>query len=378
MFKIDEHITNIAYRLSAHLPADIQAEIEAEGRRVHSEILRPRGIGARRVLLIGGAGYIGSVMTRSFLDAGYKVRCLDRFLYDNDIAISSFLGDRNYEFMFGDHCDGDDINRALKDVSDVIILSGLVGDPITKKYPKASDHINERGMLGLIDLLNGHGLNRVVFISTCSNYGLIEVSQLANEDFKLNPLSLYAKSKVLMERSLLSRRGDVDYHPTVLRFATAFGLSPRMRFDLSISEFTREIYIGNELVVYDADTWRPYCHILDFARVVRRILELSVERSSFEVFNAGGDVNNYTKRMIIAEILKQIPEGRVAYQDHGSDPRNYRVDFAKIRDRLLFEPAYTVPDGIRELIEALKQNAFVKINHRRKFHGNYEIDYPVI
>jgi nucleoside-diphosphate-sugar epimerase len=374
---IDQHIETLAFQLGAKFAPGIQQEIKAEGERVRDDVLRPRSLDERRILLIGGAGYIGSVMTRGLLEAGYKVRCLDLLLYENDVAIASFLDNVDYELMYGDHCDAGVVEQALEGISDVVILSGLVGDPITKTYPEASDQINETGMLRLIDLLNGRGLNRVVFVSTCSNYGTIQGDQLANEEFELNPLSLYAKSKVAMEKSLLGCRGKVDYHPTVLRFATAFGLSPRMRFDLSVSEFTREIYLGNELVVYDADTWRPYCHIQDFLRAIRRILELSVERSSFEVFNAGGEVNNYTKRMIVEEILEQVPDGKVSYQEHGSDPRNYRVDFKKISSRLLFKPAYTVPNGIRELIGALAQNAFVKIDHRHNFHGNYQIDYPV-
>jgi nucleoside-diphosphate-sugar epimerase len=374
---INSHIEDVAFRLNADLPADVQKEIETEARRVRDQVMRPRGLDARTVLLVGGAGYIGTVISRDLLDAGYKVRCLDRLLYDNDVAIASLFSEPDYQFIYGDHCDAASVEGGLEGVTDVIILSGLVGDPITKSYPEAAGRINDVGMLALIDLLNGRGLNRVVFISTCSNYGMVVGNELAHEEFELKPLSLYAEAKVAMEQALLSRAGEVDYHPTALRFATAFGLSPRMRFDLSVSEFTREVFVGNELVVYDADTWRPYCHIRDFSRAIRRVLELSVERSAGEVFNAGGDVNNYTKRMIVEEILKQIPDGKVAYQQHGSDPRNYRVDFGKIRERLLFEPVHTVPDGIRELREAMAHNMFVKIGHRRNFHGNYEIDYPI-
>jgi nucleoside-diphosphate-sugar epimerase len=375
--KSSQYTNDIANSLDQNLSAEVLEEISVESARVSAEILKPGKISARTVLLIGGAGYIGPVISRDLLEAGYKVRCLDLLLYENDIAIASLLGNPNYDFVYGDHCDAAVVEKALVEVTDVVILSGLVGDPITKKYPEASGRINDSGMLDLIDLLNGRGLNRVVFVSTCSNYGLIKSDELADEDFELNPLSLYAKSKVAMEQSLLGRKGNVDYHPTALRFATAFGLGPRMRFDLSVSEFARDIFLGNELVVYDADTWRPYCHIRDFSRAIRRILELSVNRSSFEVFNAGGDINNFTKRMIVEEILDQVPDGKVSYQEHGVDPRNYRVNFAKIREQLLFEPAYTVQDGVAELIAAMKQNLFVKIDHRRNFHGNYEINYPL-
>ena len=160
------------------------------------------------------------------------------------------------------------------------ILAGLVGDPITKKFPYEAHDINDIALRGCIDQLNGRGLNKVIFVSTCSNYGLIQDDVLADEDFELTPLSLYAKSKVGAEKHLLSLKGQTDYHPTILRFATAFGLAPRMRFDLTVNEFTREVAEGNELVVYDAHTWRPYCHVRDFARLIGRVLAFSC-RSGF-------------------------------------------------------------------------------------------------
>jgi nucleoside-diphosphate-sugar epimerase len=162
----------------------------------------------------------------------------------------------------------------------------------------------------------------------------------------------------------------------VLRFATAFGLSPRMRFDLTISQFVREVCQGNELLVYDPDTWRPYCHVQDFADVAGRVLAAPAEDVFFEVFNAGGDVNNFTKRMIVDEIVKRLPDARIRYQEQGSDPRNYRVDFAKISSRLGFTPRNTVQSGIEELIEAFDRHLFDRVDGRRNFHGNYEIAYP--
>ena len=129
----------------------------------------------------------------------------------------------------------------------------------------------------------------MIFISTCSNYGIIEEGSLADEDFELKPLSLYAKSKVSAERFLLAQAGNVDYAATVLRFATAFGLAPRMRFDLTVNEFVKDLYEKGEILVYDADTWRPYCHVNDFARLVRVVLEAPSDAINFEVFNAGGE-----------------------------------------------------------------------------------------
>ena len=329
------------------------------------------------MLIVGAGGYIGPVVTSALLQRGYKVRALDLFLYQTQSVLAAFADNPNFELVKGDHCDAALMETALADVTDVLILSGLVGDPITKTYPEESQKINHDGIKAIIGQLRGRGLGRVIFVSTCSNYGLIKDGELADEEFELNPLSLYAKAKVAMELELLKQDRDVDFNPTVLRFATAFGLAPRMRFDLTVSQFVRDMYLGHEMLVYDADTWRPYCHVQDFGNVIAKVLEAPAEKVAFEVFNAGGDINNFTKQMIVDAILEKLPNVKVKYQEHGSDPRNYRVNFSKIRDRLGFEPEYTVSDGIAELIEALEKNTFANADDQPNFHGNYEIRYPL-
>lgn len=364
----------VAFRLNRDLPGQYQSEILVEEIRVLEEIVSRKALESRGVLLVGGAGYIGSVLTAHLLELGYRVRCLDLLLYDNHGCVLPYLSNPNYEFMHADFADGGRMDQALETMTDVVLLAGLVGDPITRKYPEISQRINHDGMIELVRRLDGRGLNKVVFISTCSNYGLIEQDVAAGEDFDLNPLSLYAKAKVAVEKEILFLKGRVDYHPTVLRFATAFGLSPRMRFDLTVSEFTREMFLGRDLLVYDSETWRPYCHVKDFSVAIRRVLEAPSERVSFEVFNAGGDVNNRTKQMIVDEIRRFLPDARVRYKERGNDPRNYRVDFSRIRKHLYFEPAHTVSDGIGELTAALRQGLFDNVERHSNFYGNNEIN----
>ena len=307
---------------------------------------------------------------------GYGIRSLDLFLYNNNECVLNYLGDPNYEFMYGDIVDPGFIGKVLDGVECVIVLSGLVGDPITKKYLEESALINDQGVKNVIDLCAKKNIEKLIFISTCSNYGLIESDDLADEEYMLNPLSLYAKSKVNAERHILSLKGKTGMNPTILRFATAFGLSPRMRFDLTVSEFTRDLAMGKELLVYDAHTWRPYCHVQDFARLIQMVIEAPTEKVSFEVLNAGGDINNATKQMIVDAILEKIPDGKVHYQDHGSDPRNYRVSFEKVKSVLGFEAEYTIQDGIDELIEAINNHVFDNVDENKNFFGNYEIRYP--
>jgi nucleoside-diphosphate-sugar epimerase len=325
------------------------------------------------VLLIGGAGYVGSVVTQHLLEMGYAVRCFDNLIYNNHAAAESFLGHPNYDFKYGDLCHPNALENAAEGVSHVVLLAGLVGDPITKKYPDESEDINANGVQDSFEILKGKGIQKLIFISTCSNYGLMEEGVLANEESTLTPLSLYAQAKVAAEEKLMSMKGEVDYCPTVLRFATAFGLSPRMRFDLTVNEFTRELAIGNELLVFDADTWRPYCHVRDFSRLIAKVLEEDPDKVAFEVFNAGGDDNNFTKRALVNEIVKLLPNSKVAYKEHGGDPRNYRVDFTKVREVLEFEPAYSVPMGVKEIIEQVGNSFFKNLEGRENHFGNYEI-----
>lgn len=332
---------------------------------------------SRRILLIGGAGYIGSTLSSYLLQQNYSVKVLDALLYQNGNCVLPYLSNPNYEFILGDFTSEDIVEFALSDITDVIILAGLVGDPITKKYPEQSNHVNLNGMKRFICRLSHFPLNKVIFISTCSNYGLIQENRLADENTELKPLSLYARAKIEIEQLILDQKNKINYCPTILRFATAFGLSPRMRFDLSINEFVRELYLGKELVVYDHETWRPYCHVLDFARVLASVLEAPKEKVSFEVFNAGGEKNNYTKKMIVDAVLMHLPNGKVRYQKHGSDPRNYRVNFSKIKNVLKFEPQYSVTDGVLEVLSALKKNCFEDVSSRPNFYGNYEIHYEI-
>jgi len=330
----------------------------------------------RKILLVGGAGYIGSVMSSFFLQSGWHVRSLDDLIYKNESTVWPYLSYPEYEFMRGDVRDPSVCARAVADIQDVVILAGLVGDPVTNKYPSASESINLQGIRTLLYTLGHSGVERVAFVSTCSNYGLVEGDVAVDENFPLAPLSLYAKHKVEVENVILESRGQISYTPTVLRFATAFGVSPRMRFDLTVNEFARELYLGNELLVFDATTWRPYCHVRDFCRAVERVLQASRLDVGFEVFNVGSEESNFTKQMIVDEVAKNVSRSRVRYQQKGADPRNYRVNFAKIRRVLGFKPEVPLPVGVIEILSALDKGLFDHVEEQRHFFGNYEVFCP--
>ena len=330
-----------------------------------------------KILIIGGAGYVGSVITAHFLKSGFKVNVLDQFVYNNQFTVNSYFGDTNYKLFKGDLGDHNVLEECSKNVNQVFLLGGLVGDPITKNYPEESGFINEKQVLKCIDYFDNKEIEKLVFISTCSNYGLIKENELADEEFDLNPLSLYAKAKVGAEKHLLSKKGKTKYSGVVLRFATAFGLSPRMRFDLTVSEFTRDLFFKEKLVVFDEHTWRPYCHVRDFARLLEIVFNTDNNKIHFEIFNAGGDKNNFTKKMILDCITKNIDDCKIVFNQNDSDPRNYRVSFKKVKEQLGFEPMYSVEQGVEELIEALKMGLFSDSLVNKNKYGNYKINFSL-
>ncbi len=327
----------------------------------------------RTVLVVGGAGYVGNVLVRRLLGLGYRVRVLDALLFGHGSALASAFDDPGFEFIHGDLRDAAATESALEGASDVVLLAAMVGDPISRKYPGLTRAVNA-GCVSLFDGLAGRGIDRFVFTSTCSNYGLRKSDEPATEESDLAPLSLYAEMKVDFERHVLARGPDWGLSPTILRIATAYGLSPRMRFDLTIAEFARTLAAGSELTVYDADTWRPYCHVADIADAIATVLDAPEENVRGEVFNVGHSEENYTKRMVVDAVQEHLGgAGRVTFTEGGQDPRNYRVAFEKIRSRLAFEPRHRVPESAGRLIQAVRAGAFDDFEARRSFYTNHEV-----
>ena len=311
---------------------------------------------SQNILVVGGAGYIGTVVSDHFLKKGCNVSCVDNFLDDNSFDLLNLQKNKKFKFLLGDLRNQDLINELLDKCDAVIILAGLVGDPITKKYPQISTEINFDGTKKLIDNCKHKKIEKVIFVSTCSNYGLSDTNLPLNEEAELKPLSLYAKHKVEIEKYIISQKSSKNFSPTILRFSTAFGLSSRMRYDLTINQFTKSIYFKEKLDVYDSKTWRPYCHVKDFGIALETVLSAEKKLTDFEVFNVGGDQNNFTKKQIVELINKFIPINEVTFTDKTQDPRNYKVNFSKINKQLNFKINFTVEDGIQEIIEYFKKN----------------------
>ena len=324
----------------------------------------------KKIVIIGGAGYIGTVLIDYLLKKNYEIICVDNLIYKNRFAINSFKRKKNFNFLNVDLRSNEIIKKFIDEDTSVVILAGLVGDPITKKYDKLANNINKIGINNLINMLSKLTFKKLLFISTCSNYGLSQSNKLLDEKSKLNPISKYACDKVFIENKILQLK-KINFCPVILRFATAFGISKRMRFDLTINEFVKDIYLKKNLEVYDYDTYRPYCHTIDFARAINTVLNSKNENVFKECFNVGSKHNNFQKKAIVDLILKnlKIKNNNVKFIKQSKDRRNYRVNFNKIEKKLKFKTKYTIKYGINEIIDYLKKTKLKNKN----YYGNYKI-----
>ena len=282
---------------------------------------------------------------------------LDTLLH-GQVAQASSLEEQGVELLNGDLRDPAARARALEGVDEVVNLAAIVGDPACAREPEVSQELNVGAARALANEAQGAGVRRFVFASTCSNYGrMADPTVPIDEEGELAPVSLYARQKVAVEEALLG--GEFNGLPvTCLRFATVYGVAPRMRFDLTVNEFTRDLWADRELEVFGEQFWRPYVHVRDAGRGIRAVLEADDDKVVGEVFNVGRSGENYRKLDLVEIIQGQVDRGNVNFVHRDEDPRDYKVSFDKVRERLAFETLMTVPEGIAELVSALDDGQF--------------------
>ena len=239
----------------------------------------------------------------------------------------------------------------------MVHLAAIVGDPACARDPDLSRAVNQDAALKVFQASQRRRVKRFVFASTCSNYGqMADPSQLATEESALQPVSLYAETKVAVEKALLDSQSPDSPSVTVLRFATLFGLSPRMRLDLTVNEFTADLISKQRLEVFGQQFWRPYVHVRDAARAIAQVLNTDETAIAGQVFNVGDTDQNYQKGQLVELIRDSIGTPvEITHVRRDEDPRDYRVSFGKIQQQLGFQITRTVADGIREVTNAIEQ-----------------------
>lgn len=319
------------------------------------------------VLVLGGAGYIGSHVVDLLLQRGYRVRVLDRLMYGKE-TLKDFEHHPRYEFVEGDAADLGRLTFAMRNAAAVVHLAGLVGDPACAVDDQFTRHTNIIITRMVKEVAQSVGVRRFVFASSCSVYGFTESE--VNETDALNPVSLYAQTKIDSEKELLANNGD-NFFVTVLRFATVFGHSRRQRYDLVANLFTAQAVTDGRITVVGPEQWRPFIHVRDLARAIFMVLDADPLVVQGQIFNIGDELLNMTILQLAQRVQYAVGRGiEIAVQDGTGDPRNYTVSFRKIRNALGFRSSISIEDGVKEIAEALRQS---DADYKRAVYSNLEM-----
>lgn len=312
---------------------------------------RSKRRGAGRLLVIGGAGFVGSLLVREALSRGYSVTVMDALVYGDD-SIADLYGVDGFDVVRGDIRDVEAVVRAMRDADAVIHLGGLVGDPACALDEATTLDINLHATSTLAMVARGLGIQRLVFASSCSIYGASD--GLLGEQSPLAPVSTYAQSKMDSERLLL-QMADEAFAPVVLRFGTFHGMSPRPRFDLVANLLVAKALTSGEITVFGGSQWRPFLHVADGVEAILRCVTADLDAIRGEVFNVGSDEENYTLEELGRLVAAEVPGAELILGEAASVEANYRVSFTKIREQLGFVATRSLADGIREVRKAVEE-----------------------
>jgi nucleoside-diphosphate-sugar epimerase len=304
-------------------------------------------VSGKKVLIIGGAGYIGLAVTRELLAAGYEVTIFDSLLHGTEPLdfIENKLG---LAFIQADTRDIAALDAAIKGHNSVILLASLVGQPACDLDPDGALEVNYLATLNVLETCRERGVSRLVFTSTDSCYGTREGEKL-DEDSPLAPISLYAELKAQAEERILSSPQTPGFSPVVLRLATVYGISQRPRFDLAVNLLVREMTLKGQATIFSGEQWRPLVHVRDVAQAFRLTLDAPVELIDRQIFNVGSDDQNIQFKDLAKLLSRLRPDGIVNFTPAEADLRDYFVKFGKIKNILGFEPSMTILEGMLEL-----------------------------
>jgi len=319
----------------------------------------PAELSEGHVLVTGGAGYIGSLLTGELLRLGKHVTVVDDLLFGGE-SLLAYMSHPRFHFFKANLWEPRAIRSALPvdwpRPEAVVHLAAIVGFPACQAVGRQvawryNVEVTER----VFEQATNLGARRFIYASTYSNYGLSPDGKPVTEETALTPQSLYAETKIAAERYLLAQK-DSPCSPLLFRLATLYGISPRTRFDLIVNQFVLEAYTRRELLIYQRGYSRSFMHIRDAVRGLILGLHAPEEKTRGQVYNLGSDSGNYTKDDIVRLVLQRLPETVVTYKDmtFGGDMRDITVSFVKVREQLGFTTRYTAEDGVREVLYAIR------------------------
>jgi nucleoside-diphosphate-sugar epimerase len=304
---------------------------------------------AKNILVIGGAGYIGSALVPKLLNRGHNVRVLDMFLYGPE-PLAAVTGHQRLELVKGDFRHVQEVVAAMNGMDAVVHLGAIVGDPACDLDEKITLGVNLTATQMIAQVAKASGVSKFVFASTCSVYGACD--EILDERSEVQPISLYGHTKLAAEKGL-EQMADENFAPTILRFATIYGLSGRTRFDLVVNLLAARAKTEGVVTIHGGDQWRPFVHVDDAALAIATVLKAPWAVTANQVFNVGSDEQNYTINQIGELVQDRVIGAELMVDNNSVDKRNYRVSFAKIRNALQFKPQWTVEDGIQQVLEAI-------------------------
>jgi nucleoside-diphosphate-sugar epimerase len=322
-----------------------------------------------KVLVIGGAGYLGVVLTEQLLESGYSVKILDSFIYGSK-PVEKFRSDNRVEIIEGDIRNVETVTSSINDMKSVILLAAVVGDPASKARPELTVETNFIASQAISSACRLNGVEKFIYASTCSVYGV--GADVLDENAPLNPVSLYAKTKISSEESIM-QMSDNNFKPVVMRMSTLYGYSPRMRFDLVVNTMTMTAFLDKQINVFGGNQWRPLIHVKDAADAYIKVLENETARG--KIYNVGSEKQNYKISEVAGLVVDSIGETfntgvNVNTETNNIDARDYRVSFKKIQTELGFGAEHTIGEAGKEIYERL-QSKEIKDPKQKVYYNHY-------
>lgn len=301
-----------------------------------------------KILIVGGAGFIGTVLASKLLKKNYHVTILDKLIYDHKIIQKNFSNKKNLNFILGDICDLNTQIKVIKEIDTVVYLAEIVGDPACSAKPEDALKTNYLSVLSFANLCSHLAIEKFIYTSSCSVYGLDKNNKLLNEKSNLNPVSHYARIKIMSEKALLSSANN-NFKPTILRLGTVFGPSKRMRFDLVVNTMSKFAYFDKKIDIHGGNQWRPNIHVEDVADGIISIIKAKKRDVGNQIFNLSNDKLNLQIIQIAKKVKSVFKNAKLNVIKTSADPRNYKVTSKKIKNKIGFVAKKNIENGLKEI-----------------------------